>query len=66
MKSRNNSQEESPGFSRGEDVNVSEGCQQKTHQSTIKLLRKYEAEFKRFGKLDFKSDLNTQGSLFKP
>ena len=40
---------------------VSEGCQQKTHQSTIKLMRKYEAEFKRFGKLDFKSDLNTQG-----
>ena len=41
---------------------VSKGCDNRSHESTIKLIRKYQSDFEEFGKLDFKSDLNTQGS----
>jgi hypothetical protein len=41
---------------------VSKNCDNRSHESTIKLIRKYQSDFEEFGKLDFKSDLNTQGS----
>ena len=41
---------------------VSEGCQQKNHATTLRLIRKYQDQFERLGKSVFKTDLNTQGS----
>ena len=35
---------------------VAAGCDNRSHESTIKLIRKYRADFESLGKLDFKSD----------
>ena len=42
---------------------VAQGCDNKSHESTIKLIRKHQAMFESLGSLDFKSDeiLNKHG-----
>lgn len=40
---------------------IAENCNNRSHESTIKLIRKYQSDFDALGKLDFKSDLNKQG-----
>ena len=36
---------------------IAEGCDNRSHESTIKLIRKYKSEFEQLGQLDFKSEL---------
>ena len=42
---------------------IAEGCDNKSHESTIKLIRRYQPQLEQFGLLDFKSDeiLNKHG-----
>ena len=35
---------------------IAEGCDNRSHESTIKLIRKYQSSFEQLGQLDFKSD----------
>lgn len=35
---------------------IAQGCDNKSHESTIKLVRKYQEQLEMFGSLDFKSD----------
>lgn len=35
---------------------VAEGCDNRSHESTIKLIRKYQSDFEELGKLDFKTE----------
>ena len=38
---------------------VAAGCDNRSHESTIKLIRKYQADFESLGQLDFKSNSTT-------
>ena len=35
---------------------LAEGCDNKSHESTIKLIRRYQPQLEQFGLLDFKSE----------